>query len=603
VTQTTLKLAALAAFLIAVAPPPVRAADPETTAVVAHIKLSGDMDELPTAVDPLFGTGGENFRMKLDRIKKARDAKEVQALYLQIDGLAIGWGKVDELRRAIADFRAAGKKAYAFLEQGSGKDYLVALACDEVALPESGWLMLTGMQMEVTFFKDLFDKIGVKADVLKMGDYKGAVEPFTRTSLSKENREQMESVLDDFYEKSYVDTIIRSRPDRKWNADVVKKMIDAGPYTARKAKALGLVDRIAYADDLREDVKKSIKADKVNFVRNYGQAKREEMDLSNPFTLFKVLFAPPKILSTTKPKIAVIYAVGPIMTGKGGESLFGGNSVGSTTMIEAIRKAETDKTVKAIVIRIDSPGGSALASDLIYAELKKCKKPIIASMSDVAASGGYYIAMPAQKIYAEPGTITGSIGVFGMKLVIGGLEDKVGLKTETLTRGANAGIFNSSTPFSASERKAMTALIEDTYDQFLTKALEGRKNAGKQMTRPELEKLAGGRIYTGRQAKENGLIDELGTLQDAIDFAKEASGNKGMEMELLMLPRPRTFLDTLMEGKGGGADEQLSLAGPAARIILREFPELRRQLRSLDGMLQTQGGAVWATMPYRLEMK
>jgi protease-4 len=597
VSRFSLIVAALAA-LVLVAPPSARAADAKTVNI-AHIKLSGDLGEEPQSIDPFLGVGAENFRTKLDRIKKAKDAKDIQALYLQLDGLAVGWGKVDELRKAIADFRASGKKAYAFLEMGMSKDYMVALACDEVCMPEGGFLLVAGMQAEVLFFKDMLDKIGVKADAVKAGAYKGAVEPFTRNSLSKENREQIEGVIDDWFEHSYIGTIIQSRPNKKWTPDVVKKMIDAGPFTPKPALKLGLIDRIAYPDELKDIVKKEQSAEKVNVLKDYGAHKPDELDFSNPFTLLSKLFERPKSSSSSKPKVAVIYMVGPIVTGKGGEGVFGGSMVGSTTMVEAIRKAENDKTVKAIVVRIDSPGGSGLASDLIWAELKHCKKPIVASMSDVAASGGYYVAMPAQKIYAEPGTLTGSIGVFGMKLVMGGLEDKIGLKTETITRGANAGIFSTTTPFSPSERKAMEAMIADFYEMFLTKALEGRKKAGKDMTLAQLDKLAGGHIWTGRQAKANGLIDELGTLDDAIAAAKEMSGNKGVEMELLVLPKPKTFLDTLMEGKG--VDDQLSLS--AARALGREFPEMTRRLRMMEAMLQMRGAAVWASLPYGLEVK
>lgn len=597
-TPRTLPLAALAALLLASAAPPVRAAEPKV-ANVAHIRLSGELGEEPTSFDPLFGVGVENFRAKLDRIKKAKDAKDVQAMYLQLDGLLIGWGKVDELRKAIADFRASGKKAYAFLEMGTSKDYLVALACDEVCLPEGGWLLATGLHAEVTFYKDALEKIGVKADAVKAGAYKGAVEPFTRTSLSKENREQLEGVIDDWYEHSYVDTIIKSRPGKKWTPEAVKKMIDDAPYTPKAALKLGLIDRVAYVEDVKDIVKKQTEAEKVNILKDYGAKKPEDLDFSNPFTVFSKLFAREKTTGSTKPKIAVIYMVGPIMPGKGGEGIFGGSTIGSTTMVEAIRKAEQDKTVKAIVLRVDSPGGSGLASDLIWAELKRCKKPIVASMSDYAASGGYYVCMPAQKIYAEPGTLTGSIGVFGMKLVLGGLEDKIGLKTETINRGANAGIFSSSTPFSPSERKAMEAMIADFYDQFLTKALEGRHKAGQKMTREQLDKLAGGHIWTGRQAKANGLIDELGTLDDAIAAAKELSGNKGAEMELLVLPKSKSFLETLTEGKG--ADDRLSLS--AARALAREYPETSRHLRALEAVLQSRGATIWATMPYALEVK
>ncbi len=595
-TLRTLMPAALAA-LVLVAAPPAHAADAKI-ANVAHIKLSGSLGEEPQPADPLFGTGAESFRVKLDRIKKAKEAKDIQALFLECDGLAIGWGKLDELRKAIADFRASGKKAYGYVEMGGGKDYLVALACDEVCLPAGGVLLLTGLHAEVAFYKDMLEKIGIKADAVKAGAYKGAVEPFTRSSLSKENREQLEGVIDDWYTHSYVEVIVKSRPAKKWTADAVKKLIDEGPYTPKAALQAGLIDRILSPDELKDIIKKDTEAEKVNILKNYGEKKMDEIDFSNPFTVLTKLFAPPKSTSSVKPKIAVVYMVGAIMPGKGGEGIFGGSTVGSTTTVEAIRKAENDKTVKAIVVRIDSPGGSVLASDLIWAELKRCKKPVIASMGDVAASGGYYVAMPAQKIYAEPGTLTGSIGVFGMKLVMGGLEDKIGLKTETISRGANAGIFSSTTPFSPSERKAMEAMIAEYYDQFLTKALEGRKKAGKDMTREQLEKLAGGHIWTGRQAKANGLIDELGTLDDAIAAAKEASGNKGAEMELLVLPKPKTFMETLMEK---GADEQLSLS--AARALAREYPELTRHMQALEAVLRVRGAAAWATLPYRLEVK
>jgi protease-4 len=578
---------------------PLRAAA-NASVTVAHIKLHGDMDEAPVAVDPLFNLGGENFRTKLDRIKKAKDSKDIQALYLQIDSMAIGWAKVNELRKAIADFRASGKKAFAYLESGDAKDYLVAIACDEVCIAESGWLMLTGMRMETMFFKDMLEFIGAKADVIKIGDYKGAVEPFTRTSMSKEVRQNYESLLDDMYNYDYVGTVVKSRAAKKFTADQVKKLIDAAPYAPKKALELGLVDRVAYPEDFRDAMKKTLDADKLVVKRNYGKSKGEDLDFSNPFVVMMKLFKPPQMESSPNAKVAVVYAVGPIMSGKGGESLFGGNVIGSTTMIEAIRTAESDKTVKGIVLRIDSPGGSALASDLIWAELKRCKKPVVVSMGDVAASGGYYIAMSAAKINAEPGTLTGSIGVFSMKLVLGGTENKIGIKTEVLSRGSNAGLFSSSTPFSESERKAFTAVTEDIYDQFLSKALEGRKKAGKDMTREQLDKLAGGRVYSGRQAKEVGLVDALGTLDDAIAAAKDLAGYKG-ETEILSLPKPKNFLDTLLEKNS--VDERLSLSPAVLAALLRTMPEMGRKLRGVEMYLRQSGPTVWATSPYLIEVK
>jgi protease-4 len=590
-------LAALVAFLAAA---PVHAAGGGVT--LAHIKLSGELDESPTAPDPLTGSAGENFKSKLDRIKKAKADKSIQGLYLHIDNAAIGWGKLDELTRALADFRKSGKKVFAYLDSADTKDYLLALACDEVCLPESGTLMLTGLRAEVTFFKDLFDKIGVKADLLAMGEAKTAAEPFTRTSLTDASRKQLKGVLDDHFDNDLVARIVKARPAKKFTKEQVEKIIDEGPYTAKQALKLGLIDRVAYADTFQDDLKKVLDAKEVTVVKNYGQAKSEEIDLGSLTGILKLLSAmsgPKTPASSTKPKVAVIYAVGTITTGKGGLSLLGLQSVGSDTIIEAIRQAEEDKTVKAIVLRVDSPGGSALASDLMWNELVKCKKPVVASMSDVAASGGYYISMGAKKIYAEPGTLTGSIGVVGGKLAVGGLYENVGLKTEVLSRGANAGILSIQRPFSDSERKAMTALMADIYDQFLDKALEGRKRAGKKMTRDELVKLAGGRVWTGRQAKENGLVDELGTLDDAIaDAWKLAEMPADKEPELLILPKPRSLLDSLMSSDRDTKAVELRLAP-----LLREMPELKRKLGPAESLLRLRGESVWLVSPYGVEVR
>jgi protease-4 len=569
----------------------------EPVPTVAHIRLAGSLDEAPVPDDPIFGASGENFRAKLERIRKAKSDSAVKALYLQIDGINVGWGKLDELRRALVDFRKSGKKAHAYLESGESKAYLLALACDEVTMPPSGWLMLTGLRAEVSFYKGLFDKVGITADMMQMGEFKGAAEPYTRTGMSPPFRKQFESVLDDYFEKGLVEAIVAARTKRQWTSEKVKKWIDGGPYTAKGAADLGLIDRVAYADTLDDLFKADLKAEKIKIVKNYARAKSRELNLANPFELLKLL-APSKPEESKKAKVAVIFATGVITTGRSGVSLLGGESCGSTTMIEAIRQAESDSTVKAIVLRVDSPGGSALASDLIWNELARCKKPVVASMSDTAASGGYYISMAARKIYADPGTMTGSIGVVGGKIVIGGLENKVGLNTEVITRGANANIFSTTHPFSDSERKAMRALMEDTYEQFLTKALAGRKKAGVAMSREKLESLAGGRIWTGRQAKANGLIDELGTLDEAIAAARTMAGvPEGDQLEILQLPRPRPLLDTLLESR-----EDAALRLPSA-TLLRDVPELSGKLRGLDALLRLKGEPVWAVLPCRIDVR
>lgn len=558
---------------------------------VAHIRLKGDLDETPPASSP-FGGGKENLHQLLERIKKAKNDDKVKALLIEIDSLSLGlfgFGKVEEVRNAILDFRKSGKKAYAYTETIGGIDYLIALACDTVCLPESGEFAMLGLRIEMEFYKEAFDKIGVKADFLTMGEAKGAAEPYTRTSMSPENRKQYELVLDDLYDNGIVKTMILSRPERKWTPEQVKKIIDGGPYMAKKAMSLGLIDKVEYREELEEQIKKEVEAEVI--AENYGKPKSEIDD--NPFSALMKLMNPQKKSTSKKPKIAVIYAVGGIESGKGGPGIMGGNSVGSKTMIEAIQKAEEDETVKAIVLRVDSPGGSALASDLIWHALRKCKKPTIASMGDIAASGGYYISMGCSKVYAEPGTLTGSIGVVGGKITLGGVYDWAGITTETLARGANSGINSGNRGFTDAERKAMTELMQEIYDQFLDRTLQNRTKNGVQLSKEKLLPMAGGRIWTGRQLKERGLVDELGTLADALAEAKKRGKIDG-EPELMMLPEPVNLLDSLMDGGFGLNLSQSTLEQLGA------IPELKGHLKTVEQLLKLRKDRVWMMMPVRV---
>jgi protease-4 len=286
-------------------------------------------------------------------------------------------------------------------------------------------------------------------------------------------------------------------------------------------------------------------------------------------------------------KIAVVYAVGPIMEGKSNNDFFGDAAMGSTTIVSALRKAADDAKVAAVVLRIDSPGGSATASDLIWRETVHLHKPLVASMSDVAGSGGYYIAMGAKKIIAAPGTLTGSIGVIGGKLVTRGLHEKLGMNTEVISRGANSGSLSSTQPFTPDERKAWTVLLRETYHQFVGKAAEGRK-----MPYGKLESLAQGRVYTGRMAKNLGLIDELGTLKDAIAAAKVAAGLKAdAEVELLVLPEPKSFFEQFFGDPSAETDFDSLL--PEAFKILQQTSVLRQML--------SERILLW--MPYGLDVK
>jgi len=292
--------------------------------------------------------------------------------------------------------------------------------------------------------------------------------------------------------------------------------------------------------------------------------------------------------TSKKPAIAVVYAVGPIMEGKSQSDLFGESAVGSNTLAAALKKAADDPKVAAVVLRIDSPGGSATASDLIWRETIRCGKPVIASMGDVAGSGGYYIAMGAKKIIASPGTLTGSIGVIGGKLVTGGLFKKLGMNTEVISRGANSGALSSNQPFTADERKAWTELLEDVYRQFVGKAAKGRN-----MPYEKLEALAQGRVYSGRMAQKLGLVDELGTLADAVAAAKKAAGLEAdADVELMQLPEPKGFFEQLFGDPSAAADLDSLL--PEGILSAIRQSNLLRQLLSERTLL-------W--MPYGVELK
>lgn len=570
------------------------------TVRVAHIKLSGAMDESPTA-ESLFGPPSENFSAKLSRIRKAAADDRISALFLDLGDLEIGFGKLHELRTVLGEFKKTGKKVFAYSEEYSSKAYLLATAADMIAVPESGGVMMVGMRAEVTFYKNTLEMLKLKADVVKVGDFKAAVEPFLRDSMSKENREQITAMMDDNFANELVKPIAEGR---KLDPKSIEGIIDQGPFTATKAKTLGLVDAIAYEDEFKELMAKDLKAKSVKDLKieeNYGKAKGEKLDMSNPFTLMEALTGGgKKVRESSEPKIAIIYAVGAIASGKSGSGnpLMGGEQVGSETIVEAIRKAENDDTVKAIVLRVDSPGGSALASDVMWREIIRAKKPIVASMGDVAASGGYYISMPCRKIYAEPGTITGSIGVFGLKLVTGGLEEWGGMKTEVVSRGKNTGVLSSTFPYTESERKVMEETVGEVYEQFTAKAAAGRTKAlGKPMSQDDIKKVASGRVWTGRQAKERGLVDELGTLDDAIAGAKELAGiDPKKKMELLILPKATSFLDKLLEGEA-------SLPFGSLSTELLQLPGLEKAAKMAAPLLATRKDAIKLMMPFHLEVK
>jgi protease-4 len=562
---------------------------PAKKPVVVQLTLNGEYPE--GAGSPgIFGELQPSLANLVQRMNDAAADKDVAAVWLKIENPAIGRGKIYELRGAIARLRKANKPVVAELTSAGGPEYLLAASCNTIVMPPSGMLIIPGVRAEVTFFKGLLDKLGLQFDALQMGKYKGAAEPLTRNEMSGPLRESFTALIDD----TYNDLVSTIASDRKLKDYQVKTYLDQGLFTATSAHKVGLIDKVLYSDQLQDAIKKTLKAEDIEVVTNYKK-KRIETDFSGFSGMMKLfeLFmgGKPSEAGGNKQKIAVVYAVGPIMEGKSKSDMFTDSFVGSTTLIAALKEAADDDKVAAIVLRIDSPGGSAVASDLIWRETmrvqEQAKKPVIASMGDVAGSGGYYIAMGAQKIIAAPGTLTGSIGVIGGKLVLGGLFKKLGINTEVISRGANSGSLSSTQAFTPEERKAWTELLEETYHQFVAKAAKGRK-----MPYEKLDDLAQGRVYTGRMAKGLGLVDELGTLADAVTAAKTAAGLKAdADVEIMVLPKPKSIFEQLFGDPSASTDLDSLL--PEGFRILRQTKMLRELL--------SQRMLLW--MPYGVEVK
>lgn len=560
---------------------------------LAHIAIAGALPESPGEMT-LFGDMGLDLRKTMARLEKAGDDDEIAGVVLSIDA-ELGRGKLAELRGAIKNVQSKGKKVYALLESAMGPQYQLAAACDEIVLCESGELIIPGVRAEFAFYKDMLAKIGVEADILHVGDYKGAAETYTRDSLSEPVRKNMTALVDDLYD----DMLSTIASDRDLKVEEVREAVDEGMIMAVDAKKRGLIDRVAYEDEFRAALAKEYNTTKLVFVENYAKTKIDA-DISSPMgmmKLFETAFSGSgSEKASTGSKIALIYCVGPITSGESSASILGGSSMGSTTIVEALQQANRDKDVKAIVMRVDSPGGSALASDLIWRQTQIINKPIVVSMGDVAASGGYYISMGADRIFAEPGTITGSIGVLGGKMALKGLYDWIGVDTDSVSRGANSSIFSSTEKFTPSERKIIETMMHTVYGQFTTKAAKGRD-----MKVEDLEKLAGGQVYTGRVAKRNGLIDEIGTLRDAIQSAKRLAGlDPEQKVELKLLPEAKNPLEALL-GASGDAEKEVSLQGFAG--ILQIAPELRGPIRHALELQQALRNPVALMMPFSVDIK
>ncbi|MCJ7643154.1 MAG: signal peptide peptidase SppA [Candidatus Aminicenantes bacterium] len=523
-----------------------------------EINLSGELQEIAPPdffTNVILGIRPLSMNELWMNLRKAKADDRVEAILLRMNLLACDWAKVTELRDAVLDFRKAGKKAYAYIDEAPDfdKEYYLATACDRIILHPMGWLGINGIGGYVPFFKNALDKLGVRAEFEHVEEYKTAYNQFTEKGFTPAHREMMESIYGDLFSQ-YVKAVASAR--KKSEAEV-RGIIDHAFFQGENALKAGLVDDLLYEDELQ------------NLLQSGGRK------LGRITSDAYARVSPASAGIGIGRRVALIYGIGPILSG---ESL--PQSMGGTTVARWIRQARQDKSIAAIVFRVDSPGGSSVASDVIWREvfLAKKEKPFVVSMSDVAGSGGYWISMAAHKIVAQPQTLTGSIGVLAGKFDLSALYEKLGLTSEKIAYGKEADIFSTFRPFSPEEKKIMKDEILWTYDQFLTKVAEGRN-----MTKDEVNAVGRGRVWTGAQARDLKLVDELGGLTKAVELAKGLAGiAREEEVRLVVWPKKRTFWESLL---GRRAQES----------VLDMRPGLKQAALALRLMERNR---IWAVMPF-----
>jgi protease IV len=520
------------------------------------LRVGGSLAEMAPndVVGYLRGTKTPTVRGIVENLRKAKVDSRVRAVMLKPTGFESPfWGKVQEIRDAVLDFKKSGKPVYAYVEYGGDREYYLATAADKIFLMPASPLDLTGVATYELFLRGTLDKVGVYPDLHRIGEYKTAVNTFKEKTYTAAHKEMDESMNRDLYEQ-----IVRGIADgRKKNEDEIRKLIDDGPFLPEDALRAGLVDDVAYEDQVDDKLRAGEKRGHLDG-DDYGRVGLTSVGLNRG------------------PRVAVIYAVGAIVSGKSGYDPLNGAAVGSDTLIEYIKQARRDSAVRAIVLRIDSPGGSTIASDAIWRELvitktERADRPLIVSMSDLAASGGYYIAMPGQVIVAQPSTLTGSIGIFGGKFVTGGLYEKLGAHIESTSIGKRAEINGPARPYNPDEVKKLQEQLQAFYDQFVEKVADARHS-----TPEKIDAIAQGRVWTGRQAKQNGLVDELGGLDRAIAIAKQrAKIAADSDVEIVAYPPRKSFYELLSEQISGSSDSMAVAAWLSANLSEGEIDALR----------------------------
>ncbi|MBL7877571.1 MAG: signal peptide peptidase SppA [Cyclobacteriaceae bacterium] len=503
---------------------------------VLHLKLDVPITENEIA-DPFEGLliPGAVTSIGLLPLKKsieqAKQDPNIKGIYLDLSVFMSGFGVAREIRQALLDFKSSGKWIIAYSEFYTESAYYVVSAADKVYLNPEGDLEFNGLSVEVSFFKKLFDKLEIKPQIFRVGDFKSAVEPFMLDHMSAENKLQLTELISDIN-----NTMIRDiAQSRRIEVNRLKEISDKMEVTnSVTAQVHSLVDSLMYFDQVQKELRTRL-----------GVTKNSEIKLVK-YSKYKKSYSN---YSASKNEIAVIVADGDIIPGKAQQGM-----IGSDTFAEEIRKARLNDRVKAIVIRINSPGGSALASDVMWREIKLATevKPVIASMSDYAASGGYYLAMACDTIVSQPTTITGSIGVFSVLFDLSSfLDSKLGITFDEVKTGDVGGL-SVTRPLTAVEKSIWQRRTEDIYDSFTAKAAEGRG-----MSVNELKKVASGRVWTGVQAKERGLVDVLGNFNDAVAIAADKA-DVSQDYKLKYYPIQKSFIEEwLLEMEENAATRQL----------------------------------------------
>ena len=456
-----------------------------------------------------------------DALDTAKTDSRIKALVVKIGPLATGWAKLEEIRSHLVAFGESGKPSICYLGgDGAGnEEYYVASACSEVWVVPTSEIWIRGMMGEATFLRGALDKLKIIPDYYHIAEYKTASNQLTEKKFTPAHREEVEAIVRSIYDQYLTDAAAGRKMDRA----TFKQLVEKGPISADEAVGDKLVDRLAYWDQVQDYVKTKAKG-------------------WNPVSLGKYRS---QVKNSGMTEIAVVHATGLIISGKSGNTPGGGFIMGGDSVAADLRRAREDSSIKAIVLRIDSGGGSAVASEVIRREVQLARgvKPVVVSMSDVAASGGYWIAMSANKIVAEPNTITASIGVLGGKLNISGLYNMLGLSTDYVATSDNSTIFSAQQNFTPAQRDSFQKMLQETYARFTQGVADGRK-----MKVEDVDKIGKGRIWSGSQAKDRGLVDELGGLDRAITIAKQLSGIPAdRTVHIVRFPEEKTFFEILME--------------------------------------------------------